>query len=125
MITGFEQETAPLNEVELYAAKIIDCCLKRGHIGQEHAVTADHIGKSLAAQNMAFRDAKGRPYLTGARIRKIVNYLRTSRICPRLIASAKGYYISNNPEELTEYITSLRQRASAIQAVADAMSAAL
>ena len=125
MITGFEQETAPLNEIELRAAEIISYCLNKGHVGNTKAVTAQHICNALAQQDARFRTEGGKPYLNGARVRKIMNHLRTSKICPRLIANSKGYYISNDHNEITEYIISLRARAAAINAVADAMSAAM
>ena len=121
MLFGFEQETAPLNEVENKAAQIIAYCLQRGHIGSERAVTAQHICNSLANQDAMFRTEKGSPYLNGARIRKIINFIRTNGMCPHLIASSKGYYISNNRDELSEYIQSLHARAAAISAVAMSM----
>lgn len=121
MITGFELETAPLNEKEQTAARIIAECLQLHHVGSRKAVTAQHICNSLAKFSEVFRDAKGRPYLNGARVRKIVNFIRTTGQCPRLIASSKGYYVSNDRREITEYITGLRARAQAIEAVAKAM----
>lgn len=121
MLTGFEQETAPLNAIELRAARIIAYCLITGHTGADKAVTAQHICNAMAKQSAEFRDEKGRPYLNGARIRKIVNHLRVTGACPRLIASSKGYYISNDRQEITEYIQSLYARAEAILAVAKQM----
>ena len=121
MIYGFENETAPLNEVENKAAKIIAYCLQHGHTGKENAVTAERMCTSLARQDADFRDNKGRPYLNGARIRKIINHIRTSGMVTNLIAGSKGYYISNDPDELRAYIQSLRQRADAITAVANSM----
>ena len=121
MINGFENETAPLNETEQTAARIISECLQLHHVGSHKAVTGQYIANSLAKFSEVFRDAKGRPYLNGARVRKIVNFIRTTGQCPRLIASSKGYYVSNDRREITEYITGLRARAQAIEAVAKAM----
>lgn len=125
MITDFEEYTAPLNDIELHAAQIIARCLNISHIGKEKAVTAQHICNSLAQYDMEFRDAKGRPYLNGARIRKIVNHLRMTGTCPTLLASSKGYYISTNREEIAGYIDGLIARASAINGVAAAMQSRL
>lgn len=123
MLAGFEQETAPLNEIELLASEVIAKSMRMHHVGREKAVTGQHICDALARYNEIYRDGKGRPYLNGTRVRKIVNFLRVNGICPFLIASAKGYYISTDTEEIKEYINSLRERANAINAVANTMSA--
>ena len=119
MLFGFEEQTAPLNDIELNAANIIADCLSRHHVGRGNAVTGAHIGNSLAQYAVEFRDQKGRAYLTGPRIRKIINYIRSNGMCPRLIASSNGYYVSNDRDEIDAYITSLRERASAITAIAN------
>lgn len=51
--------------------------------------------------------------LTGARLRKICNYIRTNGLLP-LIATSNGYYISNDRDEIKNQIISLEQRAKAI-----------
>ena len=122
MITGFEEETAPLNDIEFKAASIITYCMYKGHVGSDRAVTGQHICNALASQDAMFRNANGKPYLNGARVRKIMNYVRTSGMCPLLVASSKGYYVSKDRNEIVEYIASLRSRAQAIIAVADAMA---
>ena len=124
MIYGFENETAPLNNIELQAAAIIRDCLINFHVGAKRAVTAEQIARGMANMEL-FRDKNSNPYLNGARIRKIVNHLRITGACPRLIASSKGYYVSNDREEITEYIQSLYARAEAILAVAKQMQVAL
>jgi len=125
MIFGFENETAPLNDIEKKAAKIIAGQMVQWHTGSDKSVTAQQISNGMAQCFADFRDGNGRPYLNGARVRKIVNYIRTSGLCPRLIASSKGYYVSNDRNELNEYITGLYARANAIKAVANAMEAGL
>jgi len=121
MINKFENETAPLNKIELSAAAIIASALYKFHIGEEKAVNAQHICNSLAERFPQYRTTKQTPYLTGARIRKIINHIRINNLCPNVVASSKGYYVSNNAQELQEYVQSLRQRAAAINAVADAL----
>lgn len=124
MIFGFEQETAPLNDVEKSAAQVIATCMQQAHVGAERAVTAQHICNALANWPQ-YRDAKGRPYLNGARIRKIVNHIRLTGACPGLLANSKGYYVSTDREEVQAYIDSLKERANAIYAVANKMQAVL
>jgi hypothetical protein len=48
-----------------------------------------------------------------ARLRKIVNFIRSEGILP-VIATSNGYYISYDAEELNAQIESLKQRAEAI-----------
>lgn len=120
MIQGFEQETAPLNDIEKDAAHVIALCMMNDHQGMEKAVTAQQIAMGMAMYGARYRTDKGKPYLNGARIRKIINHIRMTK-CPNLIASSKGYYISTDKDEVLEYIVSLRARANAIQAVADRM----
>ena len=117
MINGFEQETAPLNDIELCAAETIARSLKANHIGADKAITADYMCKAMA-QFPIFRTPNGKPYLNGARIRKIVNHIRLTGMCPNLIASSKGYYVSEDKSEILEYVNGLRERANAINQVA-------
>ena len=123
MIYGFENETSPLNNIELQAASIIRDCLVSFHVGAKNAVTAEQIARGMASMEL-FRDKNSNPYLTGARIRKIVNHLRTTGKCPNLIATSKGYYICNDPAERREYIDGLKARAMAILNVVAAMEGA-
>lgn len=124
MITGFEIETAPLNDIEMDAAGLIAHYMQQGHIGIERAVTGQTIAEGMARNYAKFRDTKGRPYLTGARIRKIMNYIRMYKY-PFILASSKGYYISTDKSEIEEYAASLRARAKAIEAVANRLQTAL
>jgi len=59
--------------------------------------------------------------LTGARLRKLVNHIRTNGMLP-LIATSQGYYVSHDKEDIENQINSLRQRAMSINACADGMS---
>ena len=118
MLFGFEEQTQPLNDIELHAASAIAECLRNHHVGKERAVTGEQIGRGMARYEQ-YRTADDKPYLTGARVRKIINHIRFAGWCPRLIASSNGYYVSNDDEELKQYVQSLRARAKAIYAVAD------
>ena len=55
--------------------------------------------------------------MPGARVRKIINYIRIKGLVKGLIATSKGYYVSNDPGELKKYIHSLHQRESAIHEI--------
>jgi hypothetical protein len=52
--------------------------------------------------------------MTGVRLRKIVNYIRTNGIIP-LIATSNGYFTSDCKETIQEQIKSLQERANSIE----------
>lgn len=117
MIEGFEIETAPLTKQEL---ELVPIFVKgfSDKIGKAKAITGAQIIEIMRAKRMYGKlPAKAR--ITGARIRKIVNYIRLNQLVPNLIASSLGYYIENDPEEIRKYVQGLRDRAAAIKAVAD------
>lgn len=57
---------------------------------------------------------------TEARLRKVVNFIRTTGILP-LIATSKGYYVSYDQDEISQQIKSMHERADAITAAADGL----
>ena len=112
MINGFEEETSPLTEEEMkLVPKFVNSFNSK--IGESMAINSAEIEYKFRILGVK---------ITGPRIRKIVNYIRLNRLVKNLIATSKGYYIEDNPEKLKKYVESLRQRASAIQAVADSYS---
>lgn len=111
MITGFEKETAPLNDVELELVPIFVRGLS-SKIGEVNAVKSHTIIKGL--KKLGYD-------VNGARVRKIINYIRINGLVSNLVATSKGYYIENDRKKVEEYVTSLRHRASAINAVADVL----
>lgn len=112
MITGFEEYTADLNDDEKRLAE----SMAKGF--------ANRIGKSQSITNheiiSAMKANKGIT-LKEAKVRKLVNYIRRAGLVPCLIASSSGYYVSQDAEEIREYIRSLSERAGAIDAVAKVM----
>ena len=107
MINGFEQETEPLNDYEQSLVPIFIQGLKT-KLGKESAVTNDAMIAGL--------DKLGHK-LNQARVRKIIAHIRNKQLIKGLMASSKGYYITNNPEEIKEYIDSLQGRIEAILAI--------
>jgi hypothetical protein len=109
MINGFENETGDLNEFEL---GLVPGFVKGFNTkqGKNNAITSKEIIRKYSDHGIK---------LTGARIRKIVNHIRTNGLVKNLIASSAGYYISNDPDELEAYKQSLIQRANAILAIAN------
>ena len=60
------------------------------------------------------------PKINGARLRKMINYMRCNSSLP-IISTSKGYYVSYDVEEIGAMITSLSQRAEAIEAAANGL----
>jgi hypothetical protein len=110
MITGFEDITYELTK---YEREVLLPLFVRGlktKVGKHNSVTSSTISTTL----------KGQGYkVSGPRIRKIVNYIRVHRLIKNLIATSKGYYISEDPEEIEKYVESLRQRIREITLVAN------
>lgn len=112
MISGFEDETRPLDDFE---KKLLPSFIKglEKHIGRSNPVTSKQMISGILATKKV--------EIGGARVRKIINHIRINGLVPRLMATSIGYYIEYDDNELIKYIRSLNQRAKAIQAVADAL----
>lgn len=112
MITLFEKETHVLSNEELsIAKKIVEPLSKK--IGKDNAITSGEITKAIESQSGI--------KVSGARLRKIINYVRTEGMVKNLLATSNGYYVAANEREKIDYIKSLRERASAISHVADCL----
>ena len=116
MLNGFAQQTEPLTDYERDTLLPVIC---RGLITK--------VGEAKAITNAAItRAMKGAGYqLNEARVRKIINHIRTTGLIKWLIATSKGYYIATSRQEMEDYIGSLRGREQAIRAVRESMEAQL
>lgn len=85
MIKGFENQTAHLTREELKAVGNVVMLLKTRR-GEKNAIKSGTIIKKIS------------PYapvkMNGARLRKIINHIRTTGKVRRLIATSNGYYIA-------------------------------
>lgn len=107
MIKGFDQETAPLTN---YETGVLLPLLVRGlrtKKGRDSAVTNRYIVTAL----------RGSCKISEARVRKIINHIRTNDLIPGLIATSDGYFIAEAESELLEYEESLKGREDAIREV--------
>lgn len=107
MIKGFDTQTQPLTDYETSVLLPVLLSGLRTKIGKENAVTNKHIIDRL----------KGSYKIDAARIRKIINHIRTNDLLPGLIATSDGYFIATTETELLEYEESLKGREDAIRAV--------
>lgn len=110
MIKGFSEQTHELTDDE---KNIIVPKMVRG--------LQTKIGKANTITNSKMIDGliKSGHSVTAPRIRKMIRYIRMTGLVPRLVATSKGYYVSNDDKELTEYIDSLLQRADSINQLAE------
>jgi len=113
MIDGFEDITYELTDFEKnqVVPKMVECLSKK--FGKDKAIKNKEIIEE-------FDDEFGIK-LTQARNRKIIGYIRLNGLVERLMATSKGYYISDDNFELLKYINSLHQRANMILMMADQM----
>lgn len=111
MIKGFDNETAPLTapltgyETGVLLPQLISCLKTKQ--GRRSAVTNKYIVSRL----------KGSFKISEARVRKIINHIRTNDLIPGLIATSDGYFIAEAESELLEYEESLKGREDAIREV--------
>lgn len=104
MVTNFEQITTELTDYELSIVPAIISGFKR--YSKENPIkSADVVER--------FNNYNGTKILTDARLRKIVNHIRTNGMLP-LIATSNGYYVSNDKQEILKQIESLEQRSRSI-----------
>lgn len=108
MIQFFSKQTAPLTEYERDTLlPIMVKCLER-HVGRDAAITNSQMCEKMCAYGYQLNEV---------RTRKIINHIRINTLIPRLIATGKGYYVSEDEVEIKRYIESLKDREAAIAAV--------
>ena len=114
-VTNFEEHTQDLNELEIsILPQVIDAFKK---YDKSNPIKAEIICKNfnvwLDVKNIKLK-------MTPARVCKFCNYIRKNGKLP-LIATSKGYYVSNDVNEINLEIQSLRERANSINAAADGL----
>lgn len=108
MIKGFAEETSPLNDYELRTLLPVILEGLKNKQGKRNAVTNTYIIGRLKAQGYK---------IDPARLRKVINHIRTNDLLPGLIATSEGYFLATDEKELLDYEDSLRGREEAIKAV--------
>ncbi len=108
MITGFENITHELTEFEesvLLPLIVGKLCF---HKGKSNAISATKL--------QAYAVDRGiKQNVCGSRIRKIIEHIRQKNLLEGLIANSNGYYVAERPEELNDWITSMKQRINAME----------
>ena len=109
MITNFEDITPDLTEKE---KELVPAMIK-GFSSHDKSdpIKAPEIIKRLKSKGYGFSEVK---------LRKYVNYIRANSLLP-LMSTSKGYYVSDDQEEILSQIKSLNERASAIKKASDGL----
>lgn len=116
MITNFERITNELTDEEYDILPF----LINGFVtkDKDHAIMSHTIVK-LMNEFIEHRKITGIK-MTDARLRKMVNYIRSNGLLP-LIATSIGYYVSYDKEEIDKQILSMEERARSIIKAAEGM----
>jgi hypothetical protein len=118
MITNFEAITSPLTEDELKLIPyLVDGLKKRD---KSNAIKGEEICSRLQdfKKNIGISE---KPKLTDSRLRKMVNYIRVNGLLP-VGATSNGYFCITDRLEIERQVKSLKQRAEAINAAAEALN---
>lgn len=108
-INNFEEQTHELNEYEL--KKIVPKIVRglQTKIGKQNAITNKKIIDRLKSIKIK---------TTPSRVRKMIHHIRITGLVERLIATSRGYYITNDKKEMEDYVESLIQRSESIMSIA-------
>lgn len=110
MIKGFEHITFELT----YDEKLMVPVILKGfenHKGKQNAIKSSEIVNKM--QSKGYK-------LTDARLRKIVNFIRSTGLAP-ICSNSKGYWHSIDLKEIKDEILSLNQRANAIKSASNGL----
>ena len=110
MIDNFEELTYELTECEIKILPLLISGFKNYTI--HNPIKEPDIVKRFNERNQV--------KLSGVRLRKLVNYIRSNGLLP-LIATSKGYYVSYDRDVINSQIKSLNQRAQSINNCANGL----
>ena len=109
MITSFENYTHELTDQELEILPIVIHGFRA--YKKNNPIKGELIVKRM---NQFLSDRGYKIRLTGPRLRKLVNYIRSNSLLP-LIANSNGYFTTDCKITIQEQIKSLNERANSIK----------
>lgn len=112
MLSRFEKQTEPLDDYEHNVLLPLVVQGLKLRVGEKLAVTNKEITEGMRLHGYKIGEA---------RVRKIINHIRTNALVKRLVATSKGYYIATDLDDLGDYIGTLRGREDAIREVRECM----
>lgn len=113
MIKSFEDVTTRLSEFE--KAKLLPLVVE---------ILETRRGEEKALTNRKLRDYLELAYSmkpNAVTVRKVINYIRCNNMIPCLVATSKGYYVTDSKEEMERYIDSLKNRITSIEVVINSL----
>jgi hypothetical protein len=114
MITNFELQTAPLTKEEKELTLILVLILNK-QAKPENPLNCSELIKQLYTYKPGYK-------IAGSRLRKMIHYISVEQLTYLpLVAGHKGYWLTNNPHEIENYIESLWDRIFAIQCRAESI----
>lgn len=130
MVTNFEDYTNELNEFEkTHILPIVIGSWQKKQIKEYVNMKTMIKGvNDWATTKPLYRPTKTGKNSTkiykidGPRMRKIIHHIRVKNLVPKLIASSKGYYLTDDDKEVEMFIKSCRERANSFLEVANAMT---
>jgi hypothetical protein len=115
MITGFEELTSELTAEEMEILNIVI------HGFRQYKKTNPIKSELIVTRMNQYLQLHGyKIKMTGVRLRKMVNYIRSNSLIP-LIATSHGYFTSDCKQTILEQITSLQERANSIERCAQGL----
>lgn len=115
---GFNEHTHDLTPDELELVPLVINGFKK--YTKENPIKSDAVINSFndfLIKNPKYKIRK----ISGVRLRKLINYIRTNGLQP-IIGSSKGYYVSFEANDIQEQINSLKERANSILGCANGLS---
>ena len=112
MVRGFESYTEPLTKIEREQTAPTLAALLEWRKGKDMAINNADLRAAMRSKGHHLSDAK---------VRALINYIRTHGLVERLVANSNGYYVALNATEVADYCDSLREREAAIRAVRQAL----
>ncbi len=112
MINGFNEQTSPLTDYEQMTLLPLIVKGLQSKVGRRSSITNKQMCTAMQRRGYDLNEA---------RLRKVINHIRTKGIIPCLIATSSGYYIATEQKEMEDYIESLENRETAIREVREAM----
>jgi hypothetical protein len=115
---GFNEHTHDLTPDELQLVPLVINGFKK--YTKDNPIKSDAVINSFndfLIKNPKYKIRK----ITGVRLRKLINYIRTNGLQP-IIGSSKGYYVSFEANDIREQINSLEERANSILGCSNGLS---
>jgi hypothetical protein len=115
MITGFEEHTSELTAEEMEILNIVIHGFRQ--YKKNNPIKSELI---VTRMNQYLQNNGYKIKMTGVRLRKMVNYIRSNGLIP-LIANSQGYFTTDCKLTIQQQIISLQERANSIERCAQGL----